>query len=253
MDSFFVPAAGAHMRLHDLPGREPALIFIHGLGASAAQAFVDVCRRAPLRERRCVLADLLGYGHSDRPTSFSYSIEDHALSIAALLDALHLRHIVLVGHSMGGAVVITLARARPDLVARLILVEAHLDPETGSVSGPVLAQSEAEFTRSGHADLVRTLVSQGLVAYAGAFQTADPVAIHRTARSLVAARRPSFREMLIELSMPAVSLFGGKNVADPDTRWLPEHGVPVHVIAGAGHDVMTDQPDGFAAELATLA
>ena len=71
MESFLWLAADAFVRFHDLPGREPALVLIHGLGASAAQAFVDVCRRPALSERRCVAPDLLGFGHSDRPKSFS--------------------------------------------------------------------------------------------------------------------------------------------------------------------------------------
>lgn len=101
---------------------------------------------------------------------------------------------------------------------------------------------------------MHTFVSQGFTSYAGAFQAADPVAIHRSAVSLVAARRPTFREILIALPMPRTFFIGGNNLADPDVRWLPEHGIPVTVIPGAGHDMMSDQPDAFAAELAaTLA
>lgn len=249
MKSLFWPQAGGHLRYHDLRGSEPALVLIHGLGASAAQAFVDVCRLPPLRDRRCIAPDLLGFAHSDHPSGFSYSIEDHAASVAALLDDLALRGVSLLGHSMGGAVAIVLARARPDLVARLVLAEANLDPVPGSVSGPVAAQSESDFVRRGHADLVRGFVAQGLVTYAGAFQAADPVAIHRSAVSLIAPRRPTYREMLLDLPLPRVFLVGGKHIAVPDVVWLPEHGVPVHVVDGAGHDMMTDRPDAFAAEL----
>jgi pimeloyl-ACP methyl ester carboxylesterase len=250
VESFLWLAADAFVRFHDLPGREPALVLIHGLGASAAQAFVDVCRRAPLSDRRCVAPDLFGFGYSDRPSAFSYSIDDHAASLAALLDARGLRNVTLLGHSMGGAVAIVLARTRPDLVARLLLAEGHLDPTPGAVSGPVVAYSEADFARHGHADLVRTFVSQGLATYAGAFQVADPAAIHRTAVSLIAARRPTYRDMLLELPMPRVFFFGSKDLADPDARWLPEHGIPVRGVAGAGHDMMTDQPDAFVAAVA---
>lgn len=250
MESFLWPAADAFVRFHDLPGREPALVLIHGLGASAAQAFVDVCRRPALSDRRCVAPDLLGFGHSDHPTGFSYSIENHAASVAALLDDLGLRGVSVLGHSMGGAVAIVLARTRPDLVALLLLAEGHLDPVPGVVSGPIAAQSESDFVRHGHVDLTRTFVSQGFATYAGAFQVADPAAIHRTAVSLIAARRPTYRDMLLELPMPRVFFFGSKNLADADARWLPEHGIPVRGVAGAGHDMMTDQPDAFVAAVA---
>jgi len=252
MHSFLYTASDAYLRFFDLAGREPALVLIHGLGASAGQAFVDVCRRAPLSERRCILPDLLGFGHSDHPSAFLYSIEDHAASVAALLDDLGLRGASVLGHSMGGAVAIVLARTRPDLVSRLLLAEGHLDPTPGVVSGPIAAQSESGFVRHGHVDLTRTLVSQGFATYAGAFQAANPAAVHRTAVSLIAARRPSYREMLLELPMPRVFFFGSKNLADADVRWLPEHGVPVRVIGDAGHDMMTDQPGAFAAAVAAF-
>jgi pimeloyl-ACP methyl ester carboxylesterase len=252
LESFLWSASSSFIRLHDFPGREPALVLIHGLGASAAQAFVDTCRRPPLRDRRCIAPDLLGFGHSDHPETFSYSVEDHAASVAALVDALGLDTIQLVGHSMGGAVAIALAASRPDLVARLILVEAHLDPTPGSVSGPVVASPESDFVRSGHADLVRLFASQGLASYAGAFQVADPVGIHRSAVSLLAPRRPSFREMLVALPTPRTFFFGGRNASDPDVEWLPAHGIPIRMIPDAGHDLMSDQPDAFADELSRL-
>jgi pimeloyl-ACP methyl ester carboxylesterase len=99
---------------------------------------------------------------------------------------------------------------------------------------------------------VRLFVSQGFASYAGAFQAADPVGIHRSAVSLLALRRPSFREMLVALSMPRAFLFGGKNASDPDVEWLPAHGIPIRTIPDAGHDLMSDQPDAFADALSRL-
>ncbi len=249
MKAFFWTPASAYLRFHDLRGHGPTLVLLHGLGASGSQAFVDACRYPPLDGARCVAPDLLGFGHSDRPRDFSYSVDDHAASVIALLEHLDLRAISLVGHSMGGAVAIVAARERPDLIARLILLEGHLDPVAGAVSGPVAAHSEAEFARRGHADLVRRHIADGFDVYAGAFQAADPVAIHRSAVSLITPRRPTFREMLVELTIPRVFLFGGESTADPDVRWLLGHGVPVRFVDGAGHDMAADQPAAFAAQL----
>ncbi len=250
MKVFFWKPAAAWIRYHDLAGSEPALVLIHGLGVSAAQAFVDVCRRPPLNTHRCVLPDLLGFGHSDHPTSFSYSIEDHAASVAALLDHLRVRHVVLVGHSMGGAVAIVVARTRPDLLSRVVLVEAHLDPVVGSISGAVLSGSEQEFASLGQAALARRCEEEDAKSYAEAVREADPIGMYRSARSLVAPRTPSFREMLLGLPLPVTFLFGGKNEADPDVAWLPAHGIPVRVVPDAGHDIMNHQPAAFAAAVA---
>jgi pimeloyl-ACP methyl ester carboxylesterase len=82
---------------------------------------------------------------SDRPHHFSYTVTDHADTIAYLLDTLQLQGCVLVGHSFGGAVAITLAAKRPDLVSQPFLAEANLDAGGGLVSKRVAAMSEDEF------------------------------------------------------------------------------------------------------------
>ena len=252
MSAFHVSAAGGRLSFADLPGREPAVVFIHGLGASAEQAYGDVARRPPFLAHRRILVDLFGFGESDHPSSFSYSIEDHAASVAALLDHLRLRDVVLVGHSMGGAVAIVVARTRPDLLSRLILAEAHLDAVAGSISGAVLSGSEQEFAGSGQAALAHRCEEEGATSYAAAIRKADPVGMYRSARSLVAPRTPTFREMLLGLSLLVSFLFGGNNESDPDVAWLPAHGIPVRVVPDAGHDIMNHQPAAFAAALAAI-
>ena len=73
--------------------------------------------------------DLPGFGISDRPAGFGYSLEEHADALTSALDAADVRGAEIVGHSMGGAVAIVLATRRPELVARLILANANLDPD----------------------------------------------------------------------------------------------------------------------------
>ncbi len=247
MAAFLYPAAAARLRFRDLPGREPALVFIHGLGASAMRGFSAAVQLSPVSAHRRLLIDLLGFGESEAPSGFSYSIEDHAASVVALLDDLRLRGITLVGHSMGGAIAIVVAHTRPDLASRLALVEAHLDPQAGSISGATLAYSKAEFARVGREALARKLEADGLASDVAAVRAANPVGMYRSARSLVARRSPTFRQMLVDLSLPRTFLIGGRHADDPDIRWLPAHGVPVTVIPDAGHEIMNDQPSAFAA------
>ena len=78
-----------------------------------------------------VLIDFLGFGFSDRPEGFGYTLEDHAQTVAELHDHLGLRHCALIGHSMGGSVAITLAAIRPEIVSRLVIAEGNLDPGGG--------------------------------------------------------------------------------------------------------------------------
>ena len=55
--------------------------------------------------------DLLGHGGSEKPTS-GYSIEDQAALVAGALDRLGVQGAVVVGHSMGVAVAVSLAEQR---------------------------------------------------------------------------------------------------------------------------------------------
>ena len=54
----------------------------------------------------------------------------------------------LVAHSMGGAVAIVLAARRPDLVSRLVLTEANLDPAPAAHRGQQRHQPATTRTRS---------------------------------------------------------------------------------------------------------
>jgi pimeloyl-ACP methyl ester carboxylesterase len=59
------------------------------------------------------LIDFLGFGYSDAPADFGYTMEEQADSVAALVDYLGLRGVHVVGHSMGGSIAISLAAHHP--------------------------------------------------------------------------------------------------------------------------------------------
>ncbi len=84
----------------------------------------------------------------------------------------------------------------------------------------------------------------------GSLRIADPIAVHRSACSLIAPRFPTFREVLYALRIPQTFLFGERNAADPDVRELPLHGVQVRIIRGAGHDMIADNACAFVAAVA---
>lgn len=64
---------------------------------------------------------------------------------------------------MGGAVAITLASERPDLVSALVVAEANLDPGGGSLSRSIAAQSEADYVAEGNARALNVTRPGGLV------------------------------------------------------------------------------------------
>lgn len=114
-------------RLHYLScGAGEPLVIVHGRGGAGAQFARLFPALAP--QRRVITLDLPGWGLSDKPP-FTGRDTDDALrvwtgGVLALLDALGLERVDLLGHSMGGLTALSLALDHPERVERLILVDS---------------------------------------------------------------------------------------------------------------------------------
>jgi pimeloyl-ACP methyl ester carboxylesterase len=246
MRSYELKAVTARMRFHDLPGSEPPILFIHGLGCASSCDYPRIATDPVLAGRRMILVDLLGSGFSDRPTDFSYTVEDHADSLRALINALSIPSVDLVGHSMGGTIAIVLAARNRTKVRKLVVSEPNLDAGGGVFSRPIAQQSEAQYVEHGHAEAVRSAITDGDAIWAGSLLVSAPFAIHRGATSLVRGGSPTWRDQLASLEIPRTVIFGAKSLPDPDTERLPQIGVTVRVVANAGHSMVWENPSGFA-------
>lgn len=105
------------------PKTGPVVVLVHGLGGRAE----DWENLAPYLVKagyRVYLPDLPGYGHSERPRNFSYSVPDEAAVVAGFLDALGLKQVDLGGWSMGGWIVQLVAAEHPGRVRRLMLFDS---------------------------------------------------------------------------------------------------------------------------------
>lgn len=247
-----LPEWDAAIRYHDLPGAEPALVFIHGLGAACSSELVGLAALPPFARRRRLLIDLLGFGYSDRPRGCRYRLVDHARSVAAVLDGAGAAGCRVIGHSLGGTVAITLAALRPDLVTALVVAEGNLDPGVGTGSVEIAAWSEAEYVARGHDFMLGRLRAQAragdetMGVYAASFGLAAPYAVHRSAMGLLARTRPTARESLYRFAGPKAYVFGERSLPDPDEEVLPRHGVEVLVVPGAGHAMTVEAPVALA-------
>lgn len=104
-------------------GRGPDVVLVHGLGgfATSWQPTMDA-----LAARATVHAlDLPGFGRSAKPRR-RYDLGFFAAALDGFVGALGLPHASLVGHSLGGAVVLTQALLRPARVDRVALLGAPL-------------------------------------------------------------------------------------------------------------------------------
>ncbi|MCF8033783.1 MAG: alpha/beta hydrolase [Desulfarculaceae bacterium] len=103
-----------HRLFYQLSGEQgPPLVFIHGMWGDHSQFAPQVDRFAA--RHRVMVPDLLGHGQSDKP-EVELSMEGFADGVAALCRHAGLKRVVAVGHSLGGAVAVSLAARHPELV-----------------------------------------------------------------------------------------------------------------------------------------
>ncbi len=101
------------------PG-SPAMVLLHALGENAADWSTVAAALCP--DFHMYSVDLRGHGNSGRGGQYTFELTRD--DVAAVMDALDLHDIALVGHSMGGVVAYLLAQAQPDRIARLIVEDA---------------------------------------------------------------------------------------------------------------------------------
>ncbi len=113
-------------RVHYLaegPADGQAIVLVHGLGARAD----DWSYLAPYLAQagfRVYMPDLVGYGRSERPAHFSYSVRDEAGIVVDFMNTMGIRRAEIGGWSMGGWIAVLVAAEHPQLVSRLMLFDA---------------------------------------------------------------------------------------------------------------------------------
>jgi pimeloyl-ACP methyl ester carboxylesterase len=233
----------------------PALLLIHGLGASTAWWDPVVPRLAGACH--VIRVDLLGHGRSASPVD-GYDIPAQARRVGAVLDRLGVGRVVVVGHSSGGTVATALAEQRPGAVAALALIDIgpSLDADTsqGLLSRLLLAQfpgrllwrlrSEATIRKALSSAVTRPIDIPHAIIEVALGMTHRALA--RTARgSLDYMRQRCLPDRLAPLGLPVLVIFG----AD-DQRWRSSspaayHAVPgarVEMLPGVGHTPMMEDP-----------
>lgn len=133
------------VHLADFGGDGAPILLLHGLGASHT-SWMPV-GAALARRGRVIAPDLIGFGRTPL-AGRSPSIDANVAMLGRLIETLdaELRGpITLIGNSMGGLVSVMLAAARPDRIARLVLVAPALPRPLGA---PVDATVAAMFTIS---------------------------------------------------------------------------------------------------------
>lgn len=135
----------------DHAGHGRAALLLHGIGHAGRQW--DFFARAVDRRLRLVAPDARGHGESVKPT-IAYAPADFVADALAILDALELATVVLVGHSMGGAHALAFTLAHPKRVSRLVVVDTGptLEAEGGERTRRLTSTRPARFASAAEAE-----------------------------------------------------------------------------------------------------
>lgn len=245
----------------DVSGSGDPLVLVHGL-ATTRSIWRHAAPRLAAR-RRVATLDVPGFGAARR-AGRGFDLGLVADAIAADLRAAAVPEPYdLVGHSMGGAVALTLAAQRPAAVRGLVLVSpAGLRPIPASAAAALGLAAELYVPlRRGAAPLAawswgRRLLMAGGVSDGGALAPAvvrELVGASAGARcigpALTTVASADLRRTLAELALPIGAMWGRED------RVIPPGGVQTvlrlrpdavcELIDGAGHISMVERPGAF--------
>jgi 2-succinyl-6-hydroxy-2,4-cyclohexadiene-1-carboxylate synthase len=247
---------------YERAGAGPPLLLLHGFTGSADEWAPLLPALAPLRD--AIAVDLIGHGRSSAPADPArYTMDQCVLDLLALLDALGVGRLDVLGYSMGGRVALHLAAAAPARVSSLLLESAS----------PGIADAGERAARAAADDaLAERIEAEGLEWFADhwaavplfASQAALPPEVRaalrerrlqgsargyaNSLRGMGAGRQESLWDRLPALPMPALLVSGeldGKYLASNErvAALLPE--ARHAIVRGAGHTVHLEQPEAF--------
>jgi pimeloyl-ACP methyl ester carboxylesterase len=250
-------------------GEGPPLVLVHGLGGAAS----NWTELAPLlvRSHRLLVPELPGHGGST-PLPGVSGLEPFADRIAAVAEREGMLPAPVVGHSLGGMVVLRLALRRPDAVQALVLASGA-GLSIGSVWGRQLLSIFTAVRPGRIAARYRSLVRRSTLLRRlvfGFVSVADPVGLTDEAiegflagqllhtdvdSAWQALRRDDPRQELEGIHCPVLVLWGAEDVQLP-LRDAFEYTRRLHarlrVIPGCGHLLIGERPEPCADAIETF-
>jgi pimeloyl-ACP methyl ester carboxylesterase len=117
-------------------GSGEAVVLMHGVPASCF-LYRKVIAELAARGKRGIAFDLPGMGLADRPDPYDYTWTGLGRFSLAAIDALQIERFHLVVHDIGGPIGFEVARAIPDRIASLTLLNTVVDPHQFSRPWPM--------------------------------------------------------------------------------------------------------------------
>lgn len=252
-------ATERHLQLRGLQhcveilGQGPPVLLAHGMWCDAGMFAELAALLAPVA--RVLVPDFRGHGRSEVPAT-SWRIADLADDLVAMLDALKVQKVVLVGFSMGGMAAADFAIRYPERTAGLLLVGTSAAAEEPfrkleinalarliQLTGPPRFLPQ-EASRATFSPAFRKGHRREITRWESVVRSMPPAALIQSLRAV--AGRPNLLPKLVEIPARVTIAVGGSDrVVRP--RWseamhraLP--GSRLEFFKGAGHALPMERP-----------
>jgi pimeloyl-ACP methyl ester carboxylesterase len=225
-----------------LEGRE-VVLFIHGAGGGE---YIWSCQKGFFKNQfNPMVIELPGHGKSEGEGE--QEIERYAEHVHAFLKAIKLSKVSLIGHSMGGAIVQTLALTHPEMIHKIVLVgtgarlrvlPAILNGIKDHFEETVRKITQFAYSRKDPLDLIEKGISQ--------LMRSRPEVLYG---DFLACDRFDLMKEVEKIDLPTLILCGEEDKMTPVrySQFLHDRikGSKMEILPDAGHMVMMESPQSF--------
>jgi pimeloyl-ACP methyl ester carboxylesterase/GNAT superfamily N-acetyltransferase len=232
---------------YETKGRgQPALVFIHGWSCDRSHWAGQL---QPLSsEFKVVAVDLGGHGDSGLGRR-AWTIESFGEDVAAVVDALGLERVILIGHSMGGDVVMEAARRLKDRVVGIVWLDTYKQLGEGRNAEEVrtfiarLGENFIDSTREFVRSMFLPTADSALVERVATDMSSAPPAVALGALESAFSYSRKITRTVTELRVPVIAI--NSDNAPTDLESMRRCGVEVMLMPGVGHFLHMEDPDRF--------
>lgn len=253
-------------------GKGSAVVLIPGL-SSPRETWASIAPQIA-RDHRVILVEVNGFGGSAPWDNLKPGLLDGVVAdLTAYLTAQKLTKVDMIGHSMGGLLALMMAKAHPERVGRLMIVDAlpyigdifvpdatvaMLTPQAAAIQARMAAQYGKPQDAAANAAVAagQALTPDARAKVAGWIAEADP---RVTGQALYEDMTTDLRPDVGAIRAPITMVYPWsamlpKERAEPlyRTAYAKAPAVTFVDVGGSGHFVMLDQPAAFAATVAAF-
>lgn len=233
------------------------LIMIHGHGASN-EYLKPVFNYPTIAKYSILIPDLVGFGETPAPAYFIFKMEDQARAVKQLMDKLRINgQVVLLGSSMGGAIMVMLAEMLRGRVKGIINAEGTIDLSDCSAPNQTIAAQPYELYEKTvfwrRLDELRAVPEYNWVVRSQ--EKAGPVSCYKSIVDYVnVARGDTLIDRLSALNVPILGIYGEKNkgLRTSDDKLSKLKDSSIIYIPNAGHVMMMDNPNAYYSAIETF-